>query len=54
MGVAIRDAGVVRQPVGALVGAQERGAGFEAVEPLSEVATGNDRDTRYETTVQIR
>jgi hypothetical protein len=24
------------------------------VEPLSEVAPGNDRDTRYETTVQIR
>jgi hypothetical protein len=54
VGVTVRDAGVIRQPVGALVAAQERGAGFESVEPLSEVTPGNDRDTRNETTVQIR
>jgi hypothetical protein len=54
VGVAMRDAGVIRQPVGALVAAQERGAGFKPVEPLSEVTSGNDRDTRNETTVQIR
>jgi hypothetical protein len=54
VGVAVRDAGVVRQPVRAFVAAQERRAGFEAVEPLSEVTSGNDRDTCKETTVQIR
>jgi len=54
VGVAVRDAGVIGQPVGALVAAQERGAGFESVEPLSEVAPGHDRDARNETTVQIR
>ena len=54
VGVAIGDAGVVRQPVSALLAAQERGAGFKAVKPLSEVAAGNDRDACDQTTVQIR
>src|SRR6202522_3170742 len=44
VGVAVRDAGVVGQPVRAFVAAQERRAGFKAVEPLSEVTSGNDRD----------
>jgi len=54
VGVAVRDAGVVRQPVCAFVAAQERRARFKAVEPLSEVTSGNDRDACNETTVQIR
>jgi len=54
VGVAGRDAGIVRQPVRALTAAQERRAGFKTVEPLSEVTPGNDRDACNETTVQIR
>ena len=54
VGVAAGDAGVVSQPVGALFAAQERGARFEAMEPLSEVAAGNDRNACDEATVQIR
>jgi hypothetical protein len=54
VGVAVRDAGVVGQPVRAFVAAQERRARFEAVEPLSEVTSGNDRDACNEAIVQIR
>src|SRR5260370_15774543 len=54
VGVAVRDAGVIGQPVRALFAAQERGARFEAVEPLSEVAAGDDRDACDEAIVQIR
>jgi hypothetical protein len=54
VGVAVRDAGVVGQPVRAFVAAQERRARFKAVEPLSEVTSGNDRDACNEAIVQIR
>src|SRR6478672_8071181 len=54
VGVAAGDAGVVRQPVSTLLAAEERGASFEPMEPLSEVATGYNRNARDETTVQIR
>ena len=54
VGVAARDAGVVGQPVRPFFAAEERGARFEAVEPLSEVAAGNDRDACDEAIVQIR
>jgi hypothetical protein len=54
VGVAAGDAGVVRQPVGTLLAAEERWASFKPMEPLSEVATGYDRNARDETTVQIR
>jgi hypothetical protein len=54
VGVAAGDAGVVRQPVRAFFAAQERGAGFKTMEPLSEVAAGDDRDTCDKAIVQIR
>jgi len=54
VGVAAGDAGVVGQPVGLLFTAEERGARFDSMEPLSEGAAGHDRNARDETTVQIR
>src|SRR5689334_12103730 len=54
VGVAAGDAGVVGQPVGLFFAAEERGARFDSMEPLSEGAAGRDRNARNETTVQIR
>jgi len=54
VGIAAGDAGVVRQPVRPFFAAQERGARFEAMEPLSEVAAGYDRDACDEAIVQAR
>ena len=54
VGVAAGDAGVVGQPVGLFFAAEERGARFDAMEPLSEGAAGCDRNARDEATVQIR
>jgi hypothetical protein len=54
VGVAAGDAGVVGQPVGLFFTAEECGASFEPVEPLSEGAAGCDRNARDEATVQIR
>src|ERR1051326_1817052 len=54
VGVAAGDAGFVRQPVGALFAAQERGTRFETVKPLSEVMASYDRDTGDQAPVQIR
>jgi hypothetical protein len=54
VGVAVRDAGVIGEPVGPLVAAEERGTRFEAEEPLSEVAAGYDRYPGDKATVQIR
>src|SRR5439155_14244915 len=54
VGVAAGDAGVVGQPVGLFFTAEERGARFDPMEPLSEGAAGCDRNARDEATVQIR
>ena len=54
VGVAAGDAGVVGEPVGLLFAAEERGARFESVEPLSEGAAGVNRNARNEAIVQIR
>ena len=54
VGVAARDPGVVGEPVRALLAAQEGGAGFKSMEPLSEVAAGDDRYAGYQAAVQSR
>ena len=54
VGVAAGDAGVVGEPVGLLFAAEERGASFDPMEPLSEGAAGCDRNACDEATVQIR
>ena len=54
VGVAAGDAGVVGQPVGLFFAAEERGARFDPMEPLSEGAAGCNRNARNEAVVQIR
>src|SRR5205807_2224769 len=53
-GVAMRQAMLVRQPVRALIAAQERRSRFEASEPLSKVTTGNHWDAGDEVFVHLR
>jgi len=54
VGIAAGDTGVVGEPVGLLFAAEERGASFDPMEPLSEGAAGCDRNARNEAIVQIR
>ena len=52
--IAAGDAGVLGQPMGALFTAQERWTGFEPSEPFGEIYSGDGRNARDETTVQVR
>src|SRR6202034_2471597 len=42
-GVAVADAVLVGEPVGALVATQEGGAGFQVGEPLGQLSSGYER-----------
>src|ERR1700726_2185099 len=46
--VAVADAVLVGQPVGALVATQEGGAGFQVGEPLGQLSSRYERDACYE------
>src|SRR5579862_9271353 len=53
-GVAVRQTVLVGQPVGALVAPEERGAGFEPAEPLSEVLPRDHWDAGDQVLVHLR
>src|SRR5690242_2764034 len=50
-GIAVADAVLVGEPVGALVAAEEGGSGFQVAEPLGQLAPGYAGDARYEALV---
>ena len=54
VGIPVGDAGVIGEPYSTFVAAQERGARFEAMEPLSEVTAGDDRYAGDQAAVHIR
>src|SRR5580704_154566 len=53
-GVAVGEPMLVGQPVRALFAAQEGRTGFEAFEPLREVASGDERDARDQVLMRFR
>src|SRR6516164_7789666 len=53
-GVPMREPVLIRQPVRALFAAQERGAGFEALEPLREGSSSDGRYARDQVLMRLR
>src|SRR5215470_2464837 len=53
-GVAVGEPVLVGQPMRALFTAQERGAGFKALEPLREGSSGDGRDARDQVLMRFR
>src|SRR5215472_479132 len=53
-GVPMGEPVLIRQPVRTLFAAQERGARFEALEPLREGSSGDGRDARDQVLMRLR